>query len=92
VIAAAILDRLLHHSITINIKGESYHLCEKLKAGLLPAQAQARRRPRQRRRRVIREAREPINTSLGGDSDDTWGVTFGRCLTAARARTRGAMS
>jgi DNA replication protein DnaC len=35
VIASAILDRLLHHSITVNIKGESYRLKEKLKAGLL---------------------------------------------------------
>lgn len=35
VIATAILDRLLHHSITITIKGESYRLREKLKAGLL---------------------------------------------------------
>ena len=35
VIAGAILDRLLHHSITINIKGQSYRLKEKLKAGLL---------------------------------------------------------
>lgn len=35
VIATAILDRLLHHSTTINIKGESYRLREKLKAGLL---------------------------------------------------------
>lgn len=35
VIAAAILDRLLHHSVTINIKGESYRLKEKRKAGLL---------------------------------------------------------
>lgn len=35
VIATAILDRLLHHSITINIKGESYRLREKLKAGLI---------------------------------------------------------
>ncbi len=35
VIATAILDRLLHHSITINIKGESYRLREKLKAGLM---------------------------------------------------------
>lgn len=35
VIATAILDRLLHHSITINIKGDSYRLKEKLKAGLL---------------------------------------------------------
>lgn len=35
VIASAILDRLLHHSTTINIKGESYRLKEKKKAGLL---------------------------------------------------------
>ena len=35
VIASAILDRLLHHSVTINIKGESYRLKEKRKAGLL---------------------------------------------------------
>jgi DNA replication protein DnaC len=35
VIASAILDRLLHHSSTINIKGESYRLREKRKAGLL---------------------------------------------------------
>jgi DNA replication protein DnaC len=35
VIAAAILDRVLHHSITVNIKGDSYRLREKLKAGLL---------------------------------------------------------
>jgi len=35
VIASAILDRLLHHSIMVNIKGESFRLKEKLKAGLL---------------------------------------------------------
>src|SRR5208282_2882650 len=35
VIASAILDRLLHHSITLNIKGDSFRLKEKLKAGLL---------------------------------------------------------
>ena len=34
VLAAAILDRLLHHSITINIKGESYRLRERKKAGI----------------------------------------------------------
>lgn len=34
VIAKAILDRLLHHSTTLNIKGESYRLKEKKKAGL----------------------------------------------------------
>jgi DNA replication protein DnaC len=35
VIATAILDRLLHHSVTINIRGNSYRLKEKLKAGLI---------------------------------------------------------
>lgn len=35
VMAAAILDRLLHHSTTVNIKGESYRLRGKRKAGLL---------------------------------------------------------
>ena len=35
VIATAVLDRLLHHSTIINIKGESYRLKEKRKAGLL---------------------------------------------------------
>jgi len=35
VLATAILDRLLHHSSTLNIKGESYRLKEKRKAGLL---------------------------------------------------------
>lgn len=34
VMATAILDRLLHYSTTINIKGESYRLKEKLKSGL----------------------------------------------------------
>ncbi|MHA1724535.1 MAG: ATP-binding protein, partial [Promethearchaeota archaeon] len=34
-IATAILDRLLHHSTTINIKGNSYRLKEKVKAGLV---------------------------------------------------------
>ena len=39
VIATAILDRLLHHSTTISIKGESYRLKDRKKAGLttLPA-------------------------------------------------------
>ena len=35
VIATAILDRLLHHSMTVNIRGDSYRLKEKMKAGLL---------------------------------------------------------
>jgi DNA replication protein DnaC len=35
VLATAILDRLLHHCTTLNIKGESYRLKEKRKAGLI---------------------------------------------------------
>ncbi|WP_291971636.1 ATP-binding protein, partial [Candidatus Symbiopectobacterium sp.] len=39
VLATAILDRLLHHSTTLNIKGESYRLKEKRKAGVLAKNA-----------------------------------------------------
>lgn len=40
VIATAILDRLLHHATTLNIRGNSYRLKDKLKAGLVqPAEA-----------------------------------------------------
>jgi DNA replication protein DnaC len=40
VIATAILDRILHHAITLNIRGNSYRLKDKLKAGLVrPAEA-----------------------------------------------------
>ncbi len=35
VIATAILDRVLHHAITINIRGNSYRLKDKLKSGLI---------------------------------------------------------
>lgn len=36
VLATAILDRLLHHSTTLNIRGKSYRLKEREKAGLFP--------------------------------------------------------
>ena len=36
VLAAAILDRLLHHSHTIVVQGDSYRLKQKRKAGLVP--------------------------------------------------------
>jgi len=40
--ATAILDRLLHHAVTLNIRGNSYRLKEKLKAGLVrTAEAEA---------------------------------------------------
>jgi DNA replication protein DnaC len=35
VIATAVLDRILHHAITLNIRGNSYRLKDKLKAGLV---------------------------------------------------------
>ena len=41
VLATAILDRLLHHATTVNIKGESYRLREKKKAGLLGRRTKA---------------------------------------------------
>lgn len=37
VMTAAILDRLLHRSVTLNIQGESYRLRQHRKAGLAPA-------------------------------------------------------
>jgi len=40
IIATAVLDRLLHHSTTINIRGESYRLKDRRKAGLVPPRAQ----------------------------------------------------
>ena len=38
VIASAVLDRLLHHSHVLNIRGESYRLREKRQAGLFLSQ------------------------------------------------------
>ena len=38
VIATAILDRILHHSNTVNIKGDSYRLKKRKKLGLFPRQ------------------------------------------------------
>lgn len=57
VIATAVLDRLLHHSITVNIRDDSYRLREKLKAGLLkpklvPNPATRTTTPEPRRREI----------------------------------------
>jgi hypothetical protein len=38
VVATAILDRLLHHSHVVTIRGDSYRLREKRRSGLLPKQ------------------------------------------------------
>ncbi len=40
IIATAILDRLLHHSTTVNIRGESYRLKERRRAGLIGGREQ----------------------------------------------------
>ena len=45
VIASAILDRLLHHSTTINIKGESYRLKDKKKAGVIATKIASKEGP-----------------------------------------------
>jgi len=44
VVATAILDRLLHHSHVITIRGDSYRLKEKRRSGLLqkPAAPEAK--------------------------------------------------
>ena len=39
VVATAILDRLLHHSHVVTIRGDSYRLREKRRSGLLKAAA-----------------------------------------------------
>jgi hypothetical protein len=38
VIASAILDRVLHHAVTLDIRGSFYRLKDKLKAGLMGAE------------------------------------------------------
>jgi IstB-like ATP binding protein len=38
-VATAILDRLLHHSHVITIRGDSYRLREKRRSGLVPQRA-----------------------------------------------------
>jgi DNA replication protein DnaC len=35
-IATAVLDRILHHSVTLNIRGDSYRLQTRKRAGLPP--------------------------------------------------------
>ena len=41
VVATAILDRLLHHSHVVTIRGDSYRLREKRRSGLFKAPAVA---------------------------------------------------
>jgi DNA replication protein DnaC len=39
VLTVAMLDRILHHSIIVNINGESFRLTDRGKAGLLAGSA-----------------------------------------------------
>jgi DNA replication protein DnaC len=39
VAAASVIDRLLHHSTTVNIRGESYRLKDKKRAGVFSTPA-----------------------------------------------------
>jgi len=48
VLTAAILDRLLHHSTVINIRGRSYRLQDKLRAGTISAPTAAATQPGER--------------------------------------------
>lgn len=36
VVASAIMDRILHHCTTLNIKDDSYRMKERLKTGMIP--------------------------------------------------------
>src|SRR2546425_6088466 len=72
IIATAILDRVLHHAITINIRGNSYRLKDKLKAGLVkPVEATTCRRL-ERPVFVVADTREPdpFDDGLGSFADD----------------------
>jgi hypothetical protein len=53
VVATAILDRFLHHSHVITIRGDSYRLKEKHRSGLP--------RPKEKRRRKAECCSEPVS-------------------------------
>ena len=55
-IAAAILDRLLHHSTTVNIRGESYRLKERKRAGLFASVPPATMEAAPKRNVTLQEA------------------------------------
>lgn len=64
VLATAILDRLLHHSTTINIKGESFRLKEKRRAGMLSG---AKEEPKARKEQEEKDiSAEPAELELAG--------------------------
>ncbi len=64
VIAAALLDRLLHHAVVIEIEGSSYRLREH--AHLVPETLQANANPAPPKRRRGRPRKQETPTSLNG--------------------------
>lgn len=60
VLATAMLDRLLHYSTTINIRGESYRLREKRKAGVFHDLPQTK---------AAKQTAAPRKTQEGGRSE-----------------------
>jgi DNA replication protein DnaC len=87
IIATAILDRLLHHSTTINIRGESYRLKGRRRAGLVtgresegrpgaqPSAAPAVAPPRGRRPRASPPGCAPSGATEG-PFQGVWGGEF----------------
>ena len=53
VIASAILDRILHHCVTVNIKGESYRLKERRRHGLVQIDPKCMIKPEQQNGKVL---------------------------------------
>jgi len=77
VVATAILDRLLHHSHVITIKGESYRLREKRRSGVVPMGEVATPWTRGRRGGVLRSG-YALPPDTPAHSTTTWGFkTFG---------------
>jgi ribosome assembly protein YihI (activator of Der GTPase) len=50
VLTAAMLDRILHHAIVVQIPGESYRLKDKRRAGIMASRRRRRQRPRRTKR------------------------------------------
>jgi len=65
VIASAILDRILHHCTTVNIKGESYRLKERRRHGLIQVDPKCVIKPEPQNAKVLSIPEEISLLSLG---------------------------
>jgi hypothetical protein len=66
VVATAILDRLLHHSHVITIRGDSYRLKEKRRSGLLQKPTAVEAKSEKRRERCTSASRSLATALLEG--------------------------